>query len=320
MNSGKKTYLKCASLSLALALSGCGGGGGSSSSITILSTAQIQNVVKSANSADWIMSTVDSIQFTGYTYLNKIATTLSGANTTTADLGTVCSSGSYTATWNVGSATTFTTGDTITLNLTNCVKPDGYTYNGSESYTVTSLSNTGTSSDEVTINSTLDNLTVVTPQTSLSNSTLTNLSFSNSNMTFTRERTWSSSTSTYTYPMTFKSTGGISSTMSTSAGNIASGTYTISNATVTDSFTNSINHTLATSLTSSDGTFNDVVLTNTQAKSIISSATTAYPIYLVTYAGARITATISAFRTTLSGTNSDGSPITNSDIYSAYFY
>jgi len=312
MYSNFKTSLKYASLSLAIALSGCGGGG-SSPSVTALSTAQIQDAVKSSNSADWIFKTVDSIQYAGYMYLNKLTTTLSGTNTTTADLGTLCSSGSYTATWNVGSATSFTLGDTITLTLTNCVKPDGYTYNGSETYTVMSMRDNGNSTDEVTISSSLNNLTLTTPQQ-------TSLSFSSSNIIFTRNRTWSDSTSTYSYPMTFQSTGGINSIMSTSASNIASGTYTISNATLVDSYTNPSTHTIAASLTSSNATFNNVVLTNTQPRSIISSSTTAYPIYLIKYAGAQITATVSAFRTTLSGTNSDGSLIGNTDIYSIYFY
>lgn len=311
-------YLKSVSLSLVLTLSACGGGG-SSTATTSLSATEIQNAVKSANSADWIMSTVDAIQYAGYTYLNKITTTLSGTNTTTPDLGTLCSQGSYTATWTVGSASAFTVGDTITLTLANCVKADGYTYNGSEKYTVMSMSNNGTSTDEVIFKSSIDNLTVTTPQTTFSDSTLTNLSFSNSDITLNRTRTWSPNTNNYTYPITFKSTGGVSSNMSTSAGNITTGAYSISNATVTYNYASSSSYTSATSLTSSDDTFKNVVLTNTQPKSASTIITIDYPIYLITYSGAHITAKVSNSLTTLSGTNSDGSLISTKIINSSYF-
>jgi hypothetical protein len=313
MNQQFNQCLKFVSLSLALALSGCGGGGGGSSATTPLSNTQIQDAAKSANSADWIMTTVDAIQYAGFTYLGKIQTTLSGTNTTSIDLGTVCTSGSYAATWNVGSATSYTVGDTITLTLSNCVKPDGYTYNGSETYVITS-----TSIEQATSSSSLNDLTVST----INN--LSSLSFSNSNLNYSKTITTGT-----TYPKTFKSTGLITAVLSTTAGNIASGTYNISNATVTDTWSAVDSHALTNSLTSSDGTYNNLELTNTRAKVRInfladgsgSFYTQTFPKYLVKYSGASINVeTVDSYTSTLSGTNTDGSTIANTSIGYAYFY
>jgi hypothetical protein len=315
-----KSISKFASLSLVLALAGCGAGGDTAAGATPLTSAQIQDATKSANSANWILSTVDTIQYIGFTYLANLQT-LSGTNTTTTDLGTVCpNGGSYLATWLTNSTQYLTVGDTITLNLTNCVKSDGYTYNGSETYTITSATLPTPTTSEVIIKSVLDNLTVTTPQVMLSSTPLTTLSFSGTNMSFSRTQTLSNNT--YTYPKTYKSTGNLTANMTTSAGNIASGTYTISNATANDVFSSSSAHSLAYSLTSSDGTFNNLVLTNTQPKESTSSGLviSAYPIYQVNYSGAQITATVSASGTTLSGTNSDGSTISNISLGSKYFY
>lgn len=312
MISEMKRSFKHLSLSLAFALSACGGGGGSSSPATPLTSAQIQGAAKSANSTDWILTTVDSIQYAGLNYLGNIYTTLSGTNTTSSDLGTVCTSGSYSATWNVGSTTEYSAGDTITLALTNCVKPGGFTYNGSETYTVTAVT-----AEQVTVSSSLDNLTVSTANN------LSGLSFSNSNMTYSKKITTG-----VIYPKTFKSSGGFTANLTTTAGNIASATYNISNAVLTDTWRNIASHEVADSFTSSDGTYNNLVLTNTRAKVRTnflpdgsgSFYTETFPKYLVQYSGASIQIeTADSYSSILSGTNADGSTISNINLNFAYF-
>jgi hypothetical protein len=299
-------------ISLAFVLSACGGGGGSSAPATPLTSAQIQGVAKSANSADWILITVDSIQYAGLNYLGNIYTTLSGTNTTSTDLGTVCTSGSYLATWNVKDSFAYTVGDTITLALTNCVKTGGYTYNGSETYTITGVSN-----QQVSISSSLDNLTVSTANN------LSSLSFSNSNMTYSK-----TITTGVIYPKTFRTSGAISATLTTTAGNIASATYSITNAMVTDTWRSVASHALADSFTSSDGTYSNLTLTNTRAKvrtnffpdGTGSFYTETFPKYVVQYSGASIQIeTADSYSSIVSGNNADGSTISNINLNYAYF-
>jgi hypothetical protein len=313
MSSKNYQSLKHLSLSLAFALSACGGGGGdSSNTASPLSSTQAQGAAKSANSADWIMTSVEAIQYEGFSYLGRISTALAGTNTTSTDLGTVCTSGSYAATWSVGSAASFSVGDTITLTLTNCVKSDGYTYNGSETYTINSVS-----SGQVTSSSSVNNLTVST----INN--LSHLSFSNSHLSYNKTITIGT-----TYPKTFKSTGGVTAVLTTTAGNIASGTYTISNSTLTDTWRAVDSHALTDSLTSSDGTYNNIELTNLRPKvrkSFLADGSGSYytetfPKYLIKYSAASINVdVVDAYTSTLSGTNADGSIISNTSIGYAYF-
>ena len=306
MTSKMKLSWKCLSLSLTFALSACGGGGGGSSTpATPLTSAQILGATKSANSAGWILSSVDGLQGAGLSYLSLLSTT-SGTNTTTSVLS-VCTTGAYSATWNISDITRWTSGDTITLNLTNCVKGDGYTYNGTETYTVTTVTY-GTSTLDVTITSDLTHLTVSTPNSVLSSTPLTTLTFTSNNTQLTRTTTWDSTQNYYTYPATYQSSGSMLATLNTSAGNIASGTYTISQAKMEDIYSTSTANTRQAFLVSSDGTYNNVVLKNMQAKSD-NGGTVTYPKYLIAYANAAIIATVSSATTTLSGENSDGSLI-----------
>ena len=303
-----KLSWKCLSLSLTFALSACGGGGGGSSTpATPLTSAQILGATKSANSAGWILSSVDGLQGAGLSYLSLLSTT-SGTNTTTSVLS-VCTTGAYSATWNISDITRWTSGDTITLNLTNCVKGDGYTYNGTETYTVTTVTY-GTSTLDVTITSDLTHLTVSTPNSVLSSTPLTTLTFTSNNTQLTRTTTWDSTQNYYTYPATYQSSGSMLATLNTSAGNIASGTYTISQAKMEDIYSTSTANTRQAFLVSSDGTYNNVVLKNMQAKSD-NGGTVTYPKYLIAYANAAIIATVSSATTTLSGENSDGSLISS---------
>lgn len=308
MTSKMKLSWKCLSLSLTFALSACGGGGGGSSTpATPLTSAQILGATKSANSAGWILSSVDGLQGAGLSYLSLLSTT-SGTNTTTSVLS-VCTTGAYSATWNISDITRWTSGDTITLNLTNCVKGDGYTYNGTETYTVTTVTY-GTSTLDVTITSDLTHLTVSTPNSVLSSTPLTTLTFTSNNTQLTRTTTWDSTQNYYTYPATYQSSGSMLATLNTSAGNIASGTYTISQAKMEDIYSTSTANTRQAFLVSSDGTYNNVVLKNMQAKSD-NGGTVTYPKYLIAYANAAIIATVSSATTTLSGENSDGSLISS---------
>ena len=312
MISSVKPSSKYLYISLAFVLSACGGGGGSSAPATPLTSAQIQGVAKSANSADWIVTTVDSVQYAGLNYLGNVYSTLSGTNTTSTDLGTVCTSGNYSATWNVGSPTAYSVGDSITLTLNNCVKTDGYTYNGYETYTITAVSN-----EQVAISSSLDNLTVSTANN------LSSLSFSNGNMAYSK-----TITSGVTYPKTFKSSGGISATLTTTAGNIASATYIITNIAMTDTWSSVASHALADSFNSSDGTYNNLTLTNTRAKvrtnflanGTGSFYTETFPKYLAQYSGASIQIeTADSYSSIVSGNNTDGSTISNINLNYAYF-
>lgn len=305
-----KPSLKYLSISLAFALSACGGGGGSSTPPTPLTSAQIQDAVKAANSAGWILSTLDGLQATGLKYLGALLT-LSGNNTTANELTVCTTGGSYTATWLTADLTHWTQGDTITLNLTDCVKSDGYTYNGAETYTVTAVAY-GASALDVTITSDLTQLTVNTPNSASSSTPLTTLTFASNNTQLTRTTTLDTSVNpnTYTaYPRTYKSSGSMVATLDTSAGNIASGSYTISQAKMEDVFSASTTYTRKASLVSSDGTYNNVVLTNMEPKVSDNGVTTTYPKYLIAYANAGIIATVSSLTTTLSGNNSDGSLI-----------
>ena len=323
MISKMNKFLKYLTLSLTLALSACGGGGGGSSApATPLTSAQILGATKSANSAGWILSSVDGLQGSGLSYLKRLSTA-SGTDTTSTDLS-VCTRGTYSATWHItdpnisqANSGSWTVGDFIALNLTDCVKSDGYTYNGTETYTVTTASY-GTSTLDVTITSDLTHLTVSTPNSVLSSAPLTTLTFTSNNTQLTRTATWDSTQNYYTYPATYQSSGSIVATLNTSAGNIASGSYTISQAKMEDVFNTSDAYTRKASLVSSDGTYNNVVLKNIAAKESNNGVTTAYPKYLIAYANAAIIATVSSGTTTLSGENSDGSSI-YSFIYYKYF-
>lgn len=298
-------------ISLVFVLSACGGGS-SSSPATPLTSAQIQGAVKSANTVHSILTAVDSLQYTGLSYLSNIKTALSGANTTSTDLGTVCTSGSYSATWKVGSSSAYSVGDTITLVLTNCVKPGGYTYNGSESYTIKSLSD-----GQITISSSLDNLAV------MSATKLSSFSFSNSNITYNKTITTGAR-----FPTTFKLSGGTTVNLTTTAGNIASATYNISNVLMTEKWGSADSYELVNSFTSSDGTYNNLTLTNTRAKvranylpdGAGSFYTATFPNYLVQYSGAAIQIeTVDSYSSTLSGSNADGSAISKISINFPYF-
>lgn len=306
MISKMNKFLKYLTPSLTLALSACGGGGGSSAPATPLTSAQIQGATKSANSAGWVLSSVDGLQGAGLAYLSLLSTT-SGNNTTSTDLDICPTSGSYTATWNIADIARWTQGDSITLNLTDCVKSDGYTYNGSETYTVTTVP-PAANTFEVTITSDLTQLTVSTPNSGSSSSPLTTLTFTSNNTQLTRTTTLDSTSNSYTYPATYQSSGSMVATLNTSAGNIASGTYTVSQAKMEDTYSTSTANTRQAFLVSSDGTYNNVVLKNMQAKSN-NGGTITYPKYLVAYANAAIVATVSSLTTTLSGENSDGSLI-----------
>lgn len=308
MISKMNKFLKYLTLSLTLALSACGGGGGGSSApATPLTSAQILGATKSANSAGWILSSVDGLQGAGLAYLSLLSTT-SGNNTTSNDLDVCPTSGSYTATWNIADITRWTQGDSITLNLTDCVKSDGYTYNGSETYTVTTAT-FGTNTLDVTITSDLTQLTVSTPNSGLSSTPLTTVTFTSNNTQLTRTTTLDSTSNSYTYPATYESSGSMVATLNTSAGNIASGTYTVSQAKMEDTYSTSTANTRQAFLVSSDGTYNNVVLKNIAAKERNNGVTTAYPKYLIAYANAAIIATVSSLTTTLSGENSNGSLI-----------
>jgi hypothetical protein len=310
MISKMNKFLKYLTLSLTLALSACGGGGGGSSApATPLTSAQILGATKSANSAGWILSSVDGLQGAGLAYLSLLSTT-SGNNITSTDLDICPTSGSYTATWNIADITRWTQGDSITLNLTDCVKSDGYTYNGSETYTVTTVPPAANTLD-ITITSDLTQLTVSTPNSGVSSTPLTTVTFTSNNTQLTWSRTWNSTSSTYTTPSTYESSGSMVATLNTSAGNIASGTYTVSQAKMEDRYSTSTANTRQAFLVSSDGTYNNVVLKNIAAKESSSGFTTAYPKYLIAYANAAIVATVSSLTTTLSGENSDGSLISD---------
>lgn len=322
MISKMNKFLKYLTLSLTLALSACGGGGGGSSApATPLTSAQILGATKSANSAGWILSFVDGLQSYGLSYLANITTSF-GTDAIISDFSVCPNGGTYSATWrisvpyisptNLGS---WTVGDFITLNLNDCVKSDGNTYNGSETYRVTTAAY-GASTLDVTITSDLTQLTVSTPNSVISSTPLTTLTFTSNDTQISRTTTWDGNQ--ISYPATYLSSGSMAVSLSTSAGNIGSGSYTISQAKMEDVFNTSGAYTRKASLVSSEGTYNNVVLKNIAAKESNNGVTTAYPKYLIAYANAAIIATVSSGTTTLSGENSDGSSI-YSFVYYKYF-
>jgi hypothetical protein len=292
-------------LTLSLLLSACGGGGGSSAAaVTPLTSARIQAAAKSANSASFVLSVADSALDYGRLYLGAI-TVLTGTNTVLpSPIPAVCTAGTYTASWTVGNTATIMTGDTVTLNLSNCVKSDGLTYNGSETYTVSS-----TAVGNYNYSSNINNLRVTT--------SLSNISFSGSTLAY--KYTLSAGN---TYPKSYVTTGNINAILTTSAGNIASGNYNITGGNKSTTLSNASNNTWSTSLTANDGT-NSYILSNTTPTASTYNAgvttITTYPIYNIAYAGANIISTSYIGSTVLSGTNSDGSSIPNISLPVALF-
>lgn len=296
MISKTKKLLKHLTLGLPFVLSACGGGG-SSTPTKPLSSEQILGATKSVNSAGWILSYVDGLQAAGLEYLRDLPTT-QGNNETSPDISVCTTSGTYTATWRIADTTRWTVGDTVTLNLTDCVKTNGYIYNGTETYTVANATY-GASALFVTITSDLTDIRLSSQKTTLT--------ISSNKTQLTRITRFDSTLNVYTLPATYQSSGSIVATLTTSEGHIASGSYTISDAQLEDVL-GTTTFTRKATLVSSDGTYNNIVLMNTQAKSDVNGLVT-YPKYQIAYANASITATVSSSTTVLSGDNADGSPI-----------
>lgn len=321
-----KSGIKLLSVSLSLTLAACGGGGGGGAP-TPLTESQIKAATTSANTAHWLMSSVDGIQFTGFSYIGALGITgpATGSNTTSVDIdppgNPLCSSGSYSASWGAN-ATGFVVGDYITLNLTNCVKADGYTYNGSETYTITAVSNSSSGTvEEITMKSDLSKLTVKTPQTILSSTPLTTVTFSGNDGDMTFKRVRAKNGSIYTYPRTYTSTGSTTAVVTTIATNIVSDTYSLSNAVAEDNYTDANNtHTYKINLTSNTNNFKNIVLTNITPYAATGSITTTHPTYGIQYSNASIKATTTSSDTVLNGTNSDNSAINDIHLYSSKYF
>jgi Putative Ig domain len=251
--------------------------------------------VKSAGTASFSLGVVDSAIYNGFSHLNA-NTTLAGTNTTLPGV-TVCTSGSYSATWNTASTTIFTVGDYMSLTYTNCVKADGLTYNGTDRYDITAI--TG----GLTIKATISGLTI--------KSAASTFTFASDTMVFKRTGT--------TNPWSYTNTGGVRITYATTGNVFANGTYTLSNVSMTTNYPTSTSYNYAQSFSSSDGTYT-LTAANTTPLAGGSIGVTTYPSYDISYLGATISATTtSATTTTLTGVNSDTSPINSNSLSVRYF-
>jgi hypothetical protein len=308
---------------LCATLSACGGGGGDGSAKDIpLTDSQLLAVAKSANSADWSLTIVDTLQSQGMSYLIGHRKTyftfpaLSGSNTNVLDRNNtpLCSSGRYTATWNFKSLDYYAVDDTITVDFSNCVRSSGATYNGSEIFSITSSTLNGTNYTTVTSN--LNNLSYTSSKGSA-------ISFSNADkITYTSSGTYLNNS--YAYPFTYTTNASYTTKLVTTATNLEPGTYTVSNASMLTNYASDGNSTESASFNSSDGTYNDVIITNITPTKVTTEnniTTTTYPKNSLTYSGATINLkTNSSSSTTMSGTNTDGSTFTTVDTGYGYSY
>jgi len=281
-------------------LSACGGGGGSGSDISGLSNDQIKDVAKSANSASYIHSYLVQIPDDGSYYISSIYSKLNGLNEKSPDIGNICTSGTYTASWSVASSLLVTPGDTMTVNYANCMKLNGAIYNGTEKHTVVSVI-TSDGKYTKTVSSTPINLTL--------QKGFNKITISSGGLSYIRTEPAGSDE----YPKRYEYKTNASVVLAAPTGELASGTYDITNAARTDAAVASGSYSVAESFTSSSNNYKDIVVASTRSL-VLSTATsnitpTVYPKYNLLYSGATIEVESLAASTYLSGTNSNGAKI-----------
>jgi hypothetical protein len=283
-------------------LSACGGGGGGSSGSDIsgLSDDQIKAVAKSANSANYVLSYLVQIPDDGSYYISSIYSELNGLNKKSADVGDICTSGTYTASWSVASSVLVTPGDTMTVNYTNCMKLNGAVYNGSEKHTVISVI-TSDGKYTKTVSSTPVNLSI--------KKGVNKITISSGGLSYIRTEPDSSDE----YPMTYEYKTNASVVLEAPVGELVSGTYDIANAKRTDAAVASGSYSVSESFTSSSNNYKDIAAASTRSL-VLSTATSmvtpiVYPKYNLFYSGATIEVESFATSTYLSGTNSNGAKI-----------
>ena len=281
-------------------LSACGGGGGSGSGISGLSDDQIKAVAKSANSASYILSFLVGIPDDGSYYISSIYSELSGLNKKSPDIGDICTSGTYTASWSVASSVLVTPGDTMTVNYANCMKINGAVYNGSEKHTVVSVI-TSEGKYTKTVSSTPMNLTV--------QKGVNKITIPSGVLSYIRTAPASSDE----YPKTYEYKTNVSAILEAPVGELVSGTYDIANAKRTDASVTSGSYSVTESFASSSNNYKDISAVSTRSL-VLSTATSkvipiVYPKYNLFYSGATIEVESFATTTSLSGTNSNGAKI-----------
>ena len=266
-----------------------------------LSNAAIQTIVKSANTSSSSVSFIQSEAF----YLSRSLESLSssgtivGTNTSLPNSPAVCASGSYTASWNVASATFVTVGDFLEMNYNNC---DGY--NGKAKFTFTGFPSGGRSGVPL-----FTNFSYLT-------SNATTISVASSSLAWT-----TTSVDLNVFPRSITMTGSLTNSVNTTANNLYSGNHTYSSSaiTFTKSYPSSTVESESYKLFSNDGTQSYNVDTVTP-KSYTSGSVTTNGVTDVKLGAATLRVSSSGTDSTVTGTNTDGSTVSPITLGSAAYF
>lgn len=300
-------------LGMSLQLSACGGGGGGGNTSPVgpapLSLVQIEDVVRSANTSAWAVNYAEPQIAFARSFLFMVPAGVNSntifpayqAGTTTAMPAICPSGGSYTATWARASLTGVATNDYLMLKYLNCVQSNGDVYNGA----VTTTS--ATSSSAVVYLGDFVNFQITTAATSTLVLNATGLSYT--------------VVAPASYPHIYTTTGSLSATITPvkTASALLSGTnnFVISGINAVDNFSTSTTKTRALGFASNDGARSYTVVNQNPGSYSYTSAgalISANPGTVSKITGYQnITLTVASFlnSATVTGTNTDGSTITD---------
>ncbi len=260
-----------------------------------LSNTVLQNLAKSGNTGSYAIWVAES----QFSFLARNLEPLTGSGTNQALPGspTICTTGSYTATWNSLSPTLVTIGDFLAMTYTNC---DGY--NGTARFTFTGFPNSGRSGS------------IVFTNFKFTTSGGTETVISNNSLSWTR--------TTYgTYPEISSLTGSMLSNVTSASSIFLPGlnTFSLTNINFVRKATSATVVSEAYTFDSNDGVYNYKV-TNVTPKESTSSVTTTSGVTDITYSAAKLRVTSSSIDTTITGTNTDGSVINPILLGSQYYF